>query len=243
VIRVENLWKSFGRYSAVAGATFGAPDGSITGLVGPNGSGKTTTLRMVTGLVCPDQGRVLVDGESPVTDSLVVRRRIGVLTDSLGNYPRLTGREHLRYFGELQSVNAADLELRIESLIKLFEMGNIADRPAWGLSQGERMKVALARALVHDPSNLLLDEPTNGLDVHSARALRALLLRLRDAGKCLVLSSHIMQEVAAVCDRLVVLARGRVLAEGAPAELLRTTGAASLEDAFIALTHSGEVTA
>ncbi len=236
MIHIENVRKFFGPVPAVDGISFTARDGSITGLVGPNGSGKTTTLRMMTGLARPDSGRILVDGISPMDQPIVVRSRMGALTDSLGNYPRLTAREHLRYFGELRGMAAVELEPRIDYLIDRFEMHGIADRRAQGFSQGERMKVALARAIVHDPPNLLLDEPGNGLDVLSARTLRDLLAGFRAAGKCVILSSHVMTEIAALCDRVVMVARGRVVAEGVPDELLRSTGTSNLEEAFVALT-------
>jgi sodium transport system ATP-binding protein len=236
MIYIEDLRKFFGRVPAVDGISFTARDACITGLVGPNGSGKTTTLRMMTGLARQDSGRILVDGVSPVAEPIAARSRIGALTDSLGNYPRLTAREHLRYFGELRGMPAAQLESRIDDLIDRFDMRGIADRRAQGFSQGERMKVALARAIVHDPPNVLLDEPGNGLDVLSARTLRNLLAALRAAGKCVILSSHVMAEIAALCDRVVIVSRGRVVGEGAPEELLCRTGASNLEEAFVALT-------
>jgi sodium transport system ATP-binding protein len=236
MIQADNLRKSFAGRQALDGLTFAAGDGSITGLVGPNGSGKTTTLRLIAGLLRPDAGRVLVDSVDPAHDPLSARRRIGVLTDGLGNYPRLTTREHLYYFGQLRGMSAADLEPRTRFLLDLFDMHEIADRRAQGFSQGERMKLALARAVVNDPPNILLDEPANGLDVRSARALRSLLERLRDAGKCVVLCSHLMAEVSLICDQVVVVARGKVVAQGSPDELMLAGNAPSLEEAFMGLT-------
>ncbi|MGB6943527.1 MAG: ATP-binding cassette domain-containing protein [Bryobacteraceae bacterium] len=236
MIQADSLRKSFGGRPAVDGLTFSAADGAITGLIGPNGSGKTTTLRLITGLLRPHGGRVLVDGIDPAENPIAVRHRIGALTDGLGNYPRLTSREHLRYFGELRGMPAAELDLRIEFLLQLFDMRDIADRRAQGFSQGERMKLALARAMINNPPNLLLDEPANGLDVPSTRALRALLERLRAAGKCVLLSSHLMAEISLVCDTVVVVARGKVVAQGSPAELMRLSNARSLEEAFVELT-------
>jgi sodium transport system ATP-binding protein len=236
MIQAESLRKSFGGRRALDGLTFSAADGSITGLVGPNGSGKTTTLRLITGLFRPDSGQVLVDAIDPAHDPMSARRRIGALTDGLGNYPRLTTREHLWYFGQLRGMSAADLEPRTRFLLDLFDMREIADRRAQGFSQGERMKLALARAMVNDPPNILLDEPANGLDVRSARALRALLERLRDAGKCVLLCSHLMAEVSLVCDQVVVVAHGKVVAQGSPDELMRAGNARSLEEAFMDLT-------
>jgi len=240
MIQADSLRKSFsGRQAvrpAVDGLTFAAPDGAITGLVGPNGSGKTTTLRLITGLLRPESGQVRVDGIDPAQDPMGARRRLGALTDGLGNYPRLTTREHLRYFGELCGMPAIELEARTRHLLDLFDMREIADRRALGFSQGERMKLALARAIINDPPNIILDEPANGLDVASARALRTLLERFRDAGKCVLLSSHLMAEVSAVCDSVVVVARGKVVAQGSPAELMRSRNARSLEEAFVELT-------
>jgi sodium transport system ATP-binding protein len=236
MIQADSLRKSFGGRQAVDGLTFSAADGAITGLVGPNGSGKTTTLRLITGLLRPHSGQVLVDGVDPAGDPMGARRRIGALTDGLGNYPRLTAREHIRYFGELRGMPPAELEARTRFLIGLFDMHEIADRRALGFSQGERMKLALARAMVNDPPNILLDEPANGLDVSSTRALRTLLQRLREAGKCVLLSSHLMSEISAVCDSVVVMARGKVVAQASPAELMHASSARNLEEAYVELT-------
>jgi sodium transport system ATP-binding protein len=236
MIQADTLHKSFGGRPAVDGLTFSAANGAITGLIGPNGSGKTTTLRLITGLLRPHGGRVLVDGIDPAQNPIGARGRIGALTDGLGNYPRLTTREHLRYFGELRGMSAAELDSRIDFLLQLFDMREIADRRAQGFSQGERMKLALARAMINNPPNLLLDEPANGLDVASTRALRTLLERLRADGKCVLLSSHLMAEVALVCDTVVVVARGKVVAQGSPVELMRSSNARSLEEAFVELT-------
>jgi sodium transport system ATP-binding protein len=236
MIQAENLHKSFRGRRALDGLTFSAGDGSITGLIGPNGCGKTTTLRLLTGLFRPHSGKALVDGVNPYLDPMAVRRRIGALTDGLGNYPRLTTREHLWYFGQLRGMAAALLRPRTEFLLDLFDMRKIADRQAQGFSQGERMKLALARAMVNDPPNILLDEPANGLDVQASRALRKLLERLRDTGKCVLLCSHLMAEVSLVCDRVIVVARGKAVAQGSPDELMRATGGRSLEEAFLELT-------
>jgi sodium transport system ATP-binding protein len=236
MIKAQNLRKSFGGRPAVDGLTFTAVDGAITGLIGPNGSGKTTTLRLITGLLRPQGGQVLVDAIDPASDPMSARRCIGALTDGLGNYPRLTTREHLRYFGELRGMPAAELDSRIQLLLDLFDMHGIADRRAHGFSQGERMKLALARAVINDPPNILLDEPANGLDVASVRALRTLLDGFRASGKCVLLSSHLMPEVSAVCDSVVVVARGKAVAQGTPAELMRLSDARSLEEAFVELT-------
>jgi len=235
VIEVTELRKRFGAVAAVDGVGFTAPDGRVTGLLGPNGAGKTTTLRMLCGLVRPDSGRVSVDGVDAAARPLEVRARLGVLPDSRGLYPRLTPREHIRYFGRLQGLSGAELESRIEALVEAFDLGEVVDRRASGFSQGERTKVALARALVHDPGNVLLDEPTNGLDVMTTRATREWIRDLRQRGKCVVFSSHVMQEVSALCDTIVIVSHGRVVAHGTPEELLAQSGASTLEDAFVAL--------
>jgi sodium transport system ATP-binding protein len=243
MIAVDGLTKSFGKrgeVKAVAGASFQAADGEITGLLGPNGAGKTTLLRMLATLVRPDDGRASIAGLDVVDDRHAVRRRIGVLSDARGLYPRLTARENIRYYGELHGLRGAALDARIDALVDVLGMQSIADRRAQGFSQGERMKTAIARALVHDPQTILLDEPTNGLDIMSVRALRAQLRGLRAQGKCLLFSSHVMQEVAALCDRIVILGRGRVVARGTADELVASTSAGSLEDAFVQLLGSGE---
>jgi len=236
MIRVADLQKRFGAVTAVDGVTFEARDGAITGLLGPNGAGKTTTLRMLYGVMQPDAGRIAVDDVDAVRAPQEAQARLGVLPDGFGLYPRLTAREHIRYFGELQGIAGAALHQRTTELLRLLDMTAIADRRTGGFSHGERTKVALARALVHDPRNVLLDEPTNGLDVMSTRAVRLIVRRLRDAGHCVLFSSHVMQEVSALCDSIVVIAAGRVVARGTPDELRAQTGHASLEDAFVALT-------
>ena len=243
MIAIDGLSKSFGKRAeikAVAGVSFGAPDGEITGLLGPNGAGKTTLLRMLATVTTPDAGRATIDGLDVVAERFAVRRRIGVLSDARGLYPRLTGRENIRYHGALHGLAGPTLATRIDELIAVLGLADIADRRAQGYSQGERMKVAIARALVHDPHTILLDEPTNGLDIMSTRALREFLLRLRTAGKCLLFSSHVMQEVSALCDRIVILGHGKVVATGTTSELVAQSGASSLEDAFVALLGSGE---
>jgi sodium transport system ATP-binding protein len=233
MIRVEGLTRSFGPVRAVDGVGFEARDGRITGLLGPNGAGKSTTLRVLYTVLRPDSGSAFVDGVDVVSDPLGARRHIGVLPHGAGIYPQLTARENIAYFGRLHGLEADALKARIEALIADLEMDAIADRRARGFSQGERIKVALARALVHAPGNLLLDEPTNGLDVMATRALRALMLRLREAGHCILFSSHVMQEVAALCDEIVIVDKGRVVAAGTPEELRERFGAATLEDAFV----------
>jgi sodium transport system ATP-binding protein len=236
VIRVDNLRKRFGEVTAVDGVSFVAPDRAVTGLLGPNGAGKTTVLRMLYALMTPDEGTIHVDDIDALADPQGAQRRLGVLPDVSGLYPRLTAREHIHYYGRLQGLGGNALRQRTDELIALLDMGAIADRRTAGFSHGERTKVALARALVHDPANVLLDEPTNGLDVMSPRAVRDIVRRLRNDGRTVMFSSHVMQEVSALCDTIIVIARGRVVASGTPEALLAQTGHAGLEDAFVALT-------
>ena len=243
MIVVDNLAKAFGRHRevhAVDGVAFTAPDRAITGLLGPNGAGKTTLLRMLSTLMIPDGGSASIDGHDVVRERYAVRRRIGVLSDARGLYPRLTARENIRYYGVLQGLSGDALEARIGELVAVLGIAAIADRRAQGFSQGERMKVAIARALVHDPQTILLDEPSNGLDIMSTRSLRSLLSELRASGKCLLFSSHVMQEVTALCDSIVILGHGRVIASGTAAELVAQSGETVLEDAFVRLLGSGE---
>jgi sodium transport system ATP-binding protein len=244
MIEVQALRKSFqsrGRaIVAVDGVSFVARDGEITGLLGPNGAGKTTTLRMLYTLMQPDAGRVLVDGLDPAERAGDVRRRLGVLPDARGLYKRLTARENIAYFGRLHGLDAAMMTARIERLVAALGMQDFIDRRTEGFSQGQRTKTAIARALVHDPRNVLLDEPTNGLDVMTTRGLRQFLLELRAEGRCVLLSSHIMQEVAVLCDRIVVIAQGHVVAQGTPDELRARTDESNLEDAFVKLIGSEE---
>ena len=240
MIEVRDLRKSFGAVRAVDGVSFSARNGEITGLLGPNGAGKTTTLRMLYTLMRPDAGQVLVDGIDAAADPIAVRQRLGVLPDARGLYKRLTARENIDYFARLQGLDAATRRRRGDALIAALDMADIADRRTEGFSQGQRVKTAIARALVHDPLNVILDEPTNGLDVMATRSMRAFMRALRDDGRCVLFSSHIMQEVGALCDRVVVMARGRVVADESPEVLRAHTGAASLEDAFVTIIGSGE---
>src|SRR5262245_737989 len=235
MIRAVDLYKRFGSVTAVDGVSFTAPDGAVTGLLGPNGAGKTTSLRIVYGLMEPDAGRIEVDGRDLRADPLAAQARLGVLPDVAGLYPRITAREHIQYFGRLRGVDGAALEEQVQHWIDLLDMRSFADRRVAGFSHGERTKVALARALVHQPQNILLDEPTNGLDVMSTRTVRDLIRRLRADGRCVLFSSHVMHEVSALCDRIIIIAKGRVAAQGSPDELLALTGQSSLEDAFVAL--------
>jgi len=242
VIEVQDLHKSFGKGRVVAlrGASFAARDGEITGLLGPNGAGKTTALRILGTVLAADRGRALVDGLDAAAEPLEVRARLGMLPHSPGLYPRLTPREHIRYFGQLHGLRGAELRRREDELVELLEMGEVANRRVEGFSQGQRLRVAIARALVHGPRNVVLDEPTAGLDVQGTRAMRRLIGRLRKEGRCVLFSSHVMQEVSALCDRVVVVARGAVVADGTLEELRRRTGHGDVEEAFVAAIGSPE---
>ncbi|WP_430392302.1 ATP-binding cassette domain-containing protein [Dyella sp. 20L07] len=240
MIEVKDLHKAFGNVKAVDGVSFSARDGEITGLLGPNGAGKTTTLRMLYTLMNPDRGQVLVDGIDAADDALAVRRRLGVLPDARGLYKRLTARENIDYFARLHGLPDDVLATRRAALVQALEMEDITERRTEGFSQGQRVKTAIARALIHDPRNVILDEPTNGLDVMATRALRQFMLRLKAEGRCVLFSSHIMQEVAALCDRIVVIAHGRVVADESPEALREQTGESNLEDAFVKIIGSEE---
>jgi len=240
MIQVQGLSKSFGKVKAVQSVSFSAPDGQITGLLGPNGAGKSTTLRMLYTLLKPESGTAQVDGFDASQTPIEVQKRIGVLADARGLYPRLTSRENIRYYGRLHGLEGEVLEKQINALLTLLDMQAIADRKTEGFSTGEKLKVALARTLVHNPQNVLLDEPTNGLDVMSTRAIRHFILRLRDEGRCVLFTSHIMQEVAALCDQIVIISHGQVSATGSPDDLRKQTGKDNLEDAFVAAIGSEE---
>jgi sodium transport system ATP-binding protein len=243
MIEVQLLSKQFKQGSgkkarvvqAVANVSFVAEDGQITGLLGPNGAGKTTTLRMIAALISPDGGEIRVDGVEVKAEPARALARMGVLSDSRGLYPRLTARENIVYYGELQGMSRDAANQRASALAQMLEMEPLMDRRTDGFSQGERMKTALARSLVHDPPNIILDEPTNGLDVVATRSLRDTLRRLKAAGKCIVLSTHIMQEVERLCDDVYVISHGRTVAHGSVAALLAQTAEQDFEEAFVRL--------
>jgi sodium transport system ATP-binding protein len=235
MIEANGLHKGFGKLTAVEDVSFVAQDGVITGLLGANGAGKTTTLRMLYTLLKPDRGQVLIDGVDASNNPQTARRTLGVLPDSRGLYKRLTARENIEYYAQLQGVPATTTQQRIEQLVTTLDMHDFIERQAEGFSQGQRVKTAIARALVHAPRNIILDEPTNGLDVMATRSLRAFLKQLRTEGHCVLFSTHIMQEVAALCDHIVVIAHGRVVAQGSPDQLREQAQQANLEEAFIQL--------
>lgn len=240
MLRVQNLHKRFGKVVALNGAEFSVDDGRITALLGPNGAGKTTALRILFGLLHRDQGEVNIDGVDPARDPIAARQRLGILADQVGLYERLTTREHLEYFGCLHGMSVAQIRAATDEVTALLAMEDILERRAAGFSQGQRLKVALARALLHRPRNLLLDEPTRGLDVMSTRALRRALISLRERGCCIIMATHVMQEVTQLCDDVIVIAQGRTVAQGTPQELCERTGIANLEDAFVSLIGTEE---
>jgi sodium transport system ATP-binding protein len=234
MIEVDGLTKRFGSVEALRGVSFLAPDGQITGLLGPNGAGKSTCLRILSTVLQPNEGRAVIGGQDATRDPLAVRRDIGVLPHGSGLYPNLTALENIRYYGELHGMSGTDIGVRCDELIARLDMEGIADRRAKGFSQGERTKVALARALVHRPKHVILDEPTNGLDVMATRQLRDWLRELARDGHCVLLSSHVMQEVAALVDTLVIVAAGRIVADGTPDQLRERFSQEDLEEVFVA---------
>jgi len=240
MIKVTNLYKSFGDVKAVKGISFEVHDGEITGLLGPNGAGKTTTLRMLYSLLPPDEGEIRIDGLDPTNNAMAIKKTLGVVPDSRGLYTRMTARENIAYYGKLHGMSGADISRRVETLVETLDMSSFIDRRTEGFSQGQRVKVAIARAMIHKPQTVLLDEPSNGLDVMSTRALRRYILGLKAAGHSVVLSTHIMQEVAALCDRIIIIADGRIAANGTAGELMEKSGCDSLEDAFVSLIGSEE---
>lgn len=240
MIKVTSLTKSYGMVSAVSDVSFEAASGKVTALLGPNGAGKSTILRILSTIITPDTGSATIEGFDVATDATDVRRKIGVLPHNTGIYDRLTAIENIRYFGNLQQVKRTELNNRIDELIHLLDMNEFCNRRASGFSQGQKMKVALARALIHDPQYILLDEPTNGLDVVATRALRKVIHDIKDAGKCILFSSHVMQEVENLCDHLVILGHGQHKFSGTIKELEEKSGTANLEDAFIMISSEGE---
>jgi sodium transport system ATP-binding protein len=233
MIQVEGLKKRFGTVQALQDVSFTAGDGRITGLLGHNGAGKSTTLRVLSTVIRANEGRALIDGHDCAKDPLRVRRSLGVLPHASGLYAHLSGRENISYYGELHGMRGAELKRSVDELVERLNLGAVAERRAKGYSQGERLKVGLARALIHRPQTIILDEPTNGLDVNAVRMLRELIRGLRESGRCVLFSSHVMQEVAALCDDIVIISHGRVVVRGTPAEILAATGTSDLEEAFV----------
>lgn len=241
MILVHNLQKRFGSVHALRDVSFTAADGRITGLLGHNGAGKSTTLRILSTVMRADSGRAVVDGHDCAVESLQVRSSLGVLPHASGLYAQLTGRENIEYYGRLHGMAGAQLAGACDALIERLGLGAVAQRRAKGYSQGERLKVALARALIHRPRTVILDEPTNGLDVNAVRMLRELIRELKESGCCVLFSSHVMQEVAALCDDIVIIAHGRVVAQGTPDEILAALGTTDLEEAFVRAAQADEI--
>ena len=233
MIQVEGLKKRFATVQALQDVSFTAGDGRITGLLGHNGAGKSTTLRVLSTVIRANEGRALIDGHDCATEPLQVRRSLGVLPHASGLYAHLSGRENIAYYGKLHGMRGAELNRAVDELIERLNLGSVAERRAKGYSQGERLKVGLARALIHRPQTIILDEPTNGLDVNAVRMLRELIRGLRESGRCVLFSSHVMQEVAALCDDIVIISHGRVVVRGTPAQILAATGTSDLEEAFV----------
>jgi len=235
VIEVKSLSKAFGDIKAVNDVSFTANNGQVTGLLGPNGAGKSTTLRILYGLLRQDSGTALVDSIDIKSDRLRAQQKIGVLPDSHGLYIRLTAREHIHYFGRMHNIDENKLESQASELIRLLDMESIADRRVEGFSQGERMKVCLARSLVHDPPNVLLDEPTNGLDVMTTRKVREIISELKRRNIMVLFSSHLMYEVSRLCDHIIIVSEGSIVASGTTDEIRATAGEDNLEEAFVKL--------
>lgn len=234
MIKVDGIHKSFGKVHALRGVSFTAPDGRVTGLLGPNGAGKSTTLRILYTVLKPDEGSASIDGVDVVVDNLAARKKIGALPHGAGLYPNLTARENIAYYANLCGIDKSEVGDRVSDIIELLEIEEFADRRTKGFSQGQRTKVSLARALVHDPQNVILDEPSNGLDVMATRSLRRLILKLKDDGRCILFSSHVMQEVAALCDDICIIANGQVAIDDSIDGIRERTGCDDLEDAFVA---------
>ncbi|QTH64779.1 ATP-binding cassette domain-containing protein [Psychrosphaera ytuae] len=240
MLEVKNLVKSFGEFQALKDLSFSAEDGQITGLLGPNGAGKTTALRVLYGLLKADQGVGIINGIDSAKEPMKARSHIGIFPDKFGLYERLTAREQISYFAGLHGFKGADRDAAVNKVITRLNIEDIADRRCEGFSQGQRMKVVLAQSLVHEPKNLILDEPTRGLDVMSTRILRDILAQLKEQGTCILFSSHVMQEVAALCDKVIVISDGKIAGEGTPEELCERTGESSLEEAFVKLIGTDE---
>jgi sodium transport system ATP-binding protein len=239
MIEAENLSKRFGAVEAVRDVSFVARDGEITGILGANGAGKSTCLRMLYGVLTPDGGQARIDGMDIGGETSKARAHLGVLPHAAGLYGNLTARENIHYFGALQGVRSERLASRTAELVRILGMESFIERRAKGFSQGQRIKTALARALIHDPGNIVLDEPTNGLDVMAIRNLREMLLALKAQGRCVLFSSHVMQEVAALCDRVVIIGHGRVLADATVQSIRERSGATTLEEAFLQVLGDG----
>jgi sodium transport system ATP-binding protein len=233
VIKARGLTKRFRKLVAVDDVCFTCYDGQVFGLLGPNGAGKTTLLRLLATVLEPTAGTALVDGLDVRTKSAQVRARIGLLVETAGLYARFTPREHLRYYGSLHGMDGPQLERRVDAIVEMLEMTEFADRRAEGFSAGMRRRVILGETLIHNPPNVILDEPTSGLDVMSTRNVRDLIARFRDEGRCVLVSTHLMSEAQRLCDRVAIIHKGRLQAEGTPRALIAQAGVDDLEEAFV----------
>ncbi len=238
MIDVQQVTKSYGALKAVDEISFTCHDGKVTGLLGPNGAGKTTALRIIGGLVRPNQGTVIVDEHDVVSDPNAVRAVIGMQGDSVGVYPRLTPREQFRYYGKLYGLKGDDLEQRIQTVIDTLDMADISERRAAGFSRGQRQKIILGRAFIHNPRNIIMDEPTNGLDVMAVRQTRDTIANLRDRGHAVLFSTHHLDEAERLCDDIAIIVKGKIVTQGSPQALMEATATSHLEDAFVELTGS-----
>jgi sodium transport system ATP-binding protein len=235
MIEVKEIKKHYGEVKAVDGVSFTCPDGQITGLLGPNGAGKTTALRVIAGLIRPMEGTVVIDGHDVRKEPQTTRSLLGVQSDMTGVYPRLTPREQLHYYARFYGLHGKSLDERVQTVIEMLNMEEIADRKAEGFSRGQRQKVVLGRALVHDPHNIIMDEPTNGLDVMAVRETRQTIKLFAEQGRCVLFSTHYMDEAERLCDKIAIIVRGKIVAHGSPAELKERTDKLNLEEAFVAL--------
>ena len=235
-VKVDRLEKTLGKNKVLRGISLEAESGEIFGLLGPNGAGKTTTLRIVCTLLAPDTGSVEVLGFDTRSAPEDVRRRVGVVTADIGVYPRLSARENITYFAELSGVADGEISQRVASVLERLDMVSFADQRAESLSSGQKQKVAIARAIVHDPAVLMFDEPTSNLDVLASREIRNFMVESRERGKCVIFSTHVLHDAERLCDRITILHEGTVVATGPTAEV---RGAhRDLEDAFLELVEA-----
>lgn len=235
MIKVEGVSKSFGSVNAVNGVSFECHKGQIFALLGSNGAGKTTTIRMISTIIKPDCGRVVVNGYDTTKDQDEVRRSIGVLNSDVGLYGRLTAYENVKYFAKLHGLHTKTIDRRIDELFTLMDMNEFRNRKVEGFSKGMKQKVNIIRAIIHDPSTILFDEPTSGLDVISARNILDFIGECRNRGKCILFSTHIMSEVERLCDRVAIINKGTIIAQGSTKEILEKTSQSTIEDAYLKL--------